>query len=146
MKKRTQNYYLYMYMSMCRCDARLQAMPNSYYWKQFRSRDLSFNLFPVGSHSLGHVICLLIYFRLAAMLLNILKSISMFILLPLTLSSGAYYFSLFFNSTYPVNYIAKEIFWAEIYRGRLLFRAETYRGRSFFRGETRRFNDCPFFK
>jgi hypothetical protein len=35
--------------------------------------------------SLGHVICLLIYFRLAAMLLNILKCISMFILLPLTL-------------------------------------------------------------
>ena len=55
-----------------------------------RSRDLSFDLFPVGSHSLGHVICLLIYFRLAAMLLNILRSISMFILLPLTLPSGAY--------------------------------------------------------
>ena len=35
--------------------------------------------------SLGHVICLLIYFRLAAMLLNILKCISMFILLPLML-------------------------------------------------------------
>ena len=50
------------------------------------SRDLSFNLFPVGSHSLGHVICLLIYFRLAAMLLNILKCISMFILLPLTIN------------------------------------------------------------
>ena len=49
-----------------------------------------FNSFPVGSHSLGHVICLLIYFRLAAMLLNILKCISMFILLPLTLPSGAY--------------------------------------------------------
>ena len=61
------------------------------YWRQFRSRDLSFNLFPVGSHRLGHVICLLIYFRLAAMLLNILKCISMFILLPLTLSSGAYH-------------------------------------------------------
>ena len=59
------------------------------YWRQFRSLDLSFNLFPVGS-SLGHVICLLIYFRLAAMLLNILKCISMFILLPLTLHSGAY--------------------------------------------------------
>jgi hypothetical protein len=55
-----------------------------------RSRDLSFDLFPVGSHSLGHVICLLIYFRLAAMLLNILKCISMFILLPLTLPSGSY--------------------------------------------------------
>ena len=54
------------------------------YWRQFRSRDLSFNLFPVGIHSLGHVICLLIYFRLAAMLLNILKCISIFILLPLT--------------------------------------------------------------
>ena len=63
-----------------------------FYWRQFRSRDLSFNLFPVGSHSLGHMICLLIYFRLAAMLLNILKCISMFILLPLTLPSGAYYF------------------------------------------------------
>jgi hypothetical protein len=55
-----------------------------------RSRDLSFDLFPVGSHSLGHVICLLIYFRLAAMLLNILKCISMFILLPLTLPSGVH--------------------------------------------------------
>jgi hypothetical protein len=42
---------------------------------------LSFNLFPVGSHSLGHMIFLLIYFQLAAMLLNILKCISMFILL-----------------------------------------------------------------
>ena len=40
--------------------------------------------------SLGHVICLFIYFRLAAMLLNILKCISMFILLPLTLPLGAY--------------------------------------------------------
>jgi hypothetical protein len=39
--------------------------------------------------------------------------------------------SLFFNSTYPVNYIAKEIFWTEIYQGRLLFRAEIYRGRLF---------------
>jgi hypothetical protein len=28
------------------------------------------------------------------------------------------YFSLFFYSTYPVNSIAKEIFWAVIYRGR----------------------------
>jgi len=44
-------------------------------------------------------------------------------------------FSLFFNSTYPVNYIAKEIFWAEIYRGRLFFRAEIYRGRLFFRAD-----------
>ena len=52
------------------------------YWRQFRSHDLSFNLFPVGCNSLGHVICLLNYFRLAAMLLNILKCISMFILLP----------------------------------------------------------------
>ena len=34
------------------------------------------------------------------------------------------YFSLFFNSTYPVNSIAKEIFGAEIYRGRLFFRAD----------------------
>ena len=57
---------------------------------EFRSHDLSFNLFPVGNHSLGHMICLLIYFRLAAMLLNILKCISMFILLPLTFPSGAY--------------------------------------------------------
>jgi hypothetical protein len=48
------------------------------------------NLFPVGSHNLGHMICLLIYFLLAAMLLNILKCISMFILLPLTFPSGAY--------------------------------------------------------
>jgi hypothetical protein len=40
--------------------------------------------------SLGHVIFLLIYFRLAAMLLNILKCISMFILLPLTLPFGAH--------------------------------------------------------
>ena len=40
--------------------------------------------------SLGHVIGLLIHFRLAAMLLNILKCITMFILLPLTLPSGAY--------------------------------------------------------
>ena len=31
MKKRTQNYYLYMYMSMRRCDARLSAVPNPYY-------------------------------------------------------------------------------------------------------------------
>ena len=30
MKKSTQNYYLYMYMSMRRCDARLQAVPNPY--------------------------------------------------------------------------------------------------------------------
>jgi hypothetical protein len=41
--------------------------------------------------SLGHVLCLLIYFRLAAMLLNILKCISMFLHLPLMLPSGAYY-------------------------------------------------------
>ena len=34
------------------------------------------------------------------------------------------YFSLFFHSTYPVNSIAKEIFWAEIYRGRLFFMAD----------------------
>jgi hypothetical protein len=33
------------------------------------------------------------------------------------------YFSLFFNSTYPVNSIAKQIFWAEIYRCLLFFRA-----------------------
>ena len=55
----------------------------SSFFSLHRSRDLSFNLFPVGSHSLGHMICLLIYFRLAVMLLNILKCISMFILLPL---------------------------------------------------------------
>ena len=30
MKKRTQNYYLYMYMPMRRCDARLYAVPNPY--------------------------------------------------------------------------------------------------------------------
>ena len=41
------------------------------------------------------------------------------------------YFSLFFNSTCPVNSIAKEIFWTEIYRGRLFFRTEIYRGRHF---------------
>ena len=50
-------------------------------------------------------------------------------------------FPLFFNPTYPVNSIAKDIFWAEIYRGRLflgpryigttIFRAEIYRGRLF---------------
>ena len=32
MKKRTQNYYLYMYISMHKCDARLQAVPNPYYF------------------------------------------------------------------------------------------------------------------
>ena len=31
MKKRTQNYYLYIYMSMRRCDDRLQAVHNPYY-------------------------------------------------------------------------------------------------------------------
>jgi hypothetical protein len=41
------------------------------------------------------------------------------------------YFSLFSISTYPVNSIAKEIFWAEVYRGRLFIRAEIYRGRHF---------------
>ena len=42
--------------------------------------------------SLGHMIkiCLLIYFWLAAMLLNILRCISTFILLPLMLPSGGY--------------------------------------------------------
>jgi hypothetical protein len=45
------------------------------------------------------------------------------------------YFSLFFNSTYSFNSIAKEIFWAEIYRGRLFCRAEIYRGRHFFRAD-----------
>ena len=53
---------------------------------------MSFNLFPVGSHSLGHVICLLIYFRLAAMLLNILKCISMFILLPFAIICQSLYY------------------------------------------------------
>ena len=54
--------------------------------------------------SLGHVICLLIYFRLAAMLLNILKCISMFILLLLTLSNILIVLLLNFNSftTYPL--------------------------------------------
>jgi hypothetical protein len=42
---------------------------------------------------------------------------------------------LFFNSTYPVNSIAKEFCWAEIYRGRLFIRAEIYRGRLFFRAD-----------
>ena len=42
---------------------------------------------------------------------------------------------LFFNSTYPVNSIAKDIFWAEIYRRRLFFRAEIYRRRLFFRAD-----------
>jgi hypothetical protein len=51
--------------------------------------------------------------------------------------------SLFFHSTYPVNSIAKEIVWAEIYRGRLFLRAEIYRGRLFIRGKTRRSNCCP---
>ena len=41
--------------------------------------------------SLGHVICLSIYFRLAAMLLNILKCISMFILLPLLNTNIPFY-------------------------------------------------------
>jgi hypothetical protein len=36
--------------------------------------------------------------------------------------------SLFFNSTCPVNSIAKEIFWAEIYWEQLFSRAEIYRG------------------
>ena len=45
------------------------------------------------------------------------------------------YVSLFFNSTYPVIYIAKEIFWVEIYRGRLFLRAEIYRGRLFVRAD-----------
>jgi hypothetical protein len=34
------------------------------------------------------------------------------------------YFSLFSISTCPVNSIAKEIFWAEIYRGRLFLGAK----------------------
>ena len=41
------------------------------------------------------------------------------------------FFSLFSISTYPVNSIAKEIFWADLYRRRLFFRAEIYRGRLF---------------
>jgi hypothetical protein len=44
-----------------------------------------------------------------------------------------------------VNSIAKEIFWAEIYRGQL-FLGPRYIGGDFFRGETRRSNDCPYFK
>ena len=45
------------------------------------------------------------------------------------------YFSLFFNSTYPVNSIAKEIIWVEIYRGRL-FLGPRYMGDDFFLGPT----------
>jgi hypothetical protein len=47
--------------------------------------------------------------------------------------SWLFFFVLQFD--YPVNSIAKEIFWAEIYWGRLLFRAEIYRGRLFFRAD-----------
>ena len=43
--------------------------------------------------------------------------------------SWLFFFVLHFD--YPINSIAKEIFWAEIYRGRLFFRAEIYRGRLF---------------
>jgi hypothetical protein len=48
--------------------------------------------------SLGHMICLLIYFWLAAMLLNILKCISsnLFILLPLTLLFFFFRFAQYF--------------------------------------------------
>jgi hypothetical protein len=42
---------------------------------------ISYSHIVYTGYRLGHVICLLIYFRLAAMLLNILKCISMFILL-----------------------------------------------------------------
>jgi hypothetical protein len=36
------------------------------------------------------------------------------------------------NSTYPVNSIAKEIFWAETYRGRIIFLGPRYIGDDFF--------------
>ena len=42
-------------------------------------------------------------------------------------------FPLFFNPTYPVNSIAKDIFWAEIYRGRL-FLGPRYIGDDYFQG------------
>jgi hypothetical protein len=57
--------------------------------------------------------------------------------------SSSFSFSFPFNSTYPVNSIAKEIFGprfigddfflkADIYRRRLFFRVDIYRGRLFF--------------
>jgi hypothetical protein len=42
---------------------------------------------------------------------------------------------LFFNSTYPVNYIAREIFWAEIYRESLFLGPRYIGDDSFFRAD-----------
>jgi hypothetical protein len=83
LKKNRLEVYCSVFLLFSRCiDYFICYSRIVYIGDSFKSRDFSFNLFPVGNHSLGHVICLLVYFRLAAMLLNILKCISMFILLP----------------------------------------------------------------
>jgi hypothetical protein len=53
---------------------------------------ISYSHIVYTGYRLGHVICLLIYFRLAAMLLNILKCISMFILLLFAISCQSLYY------------------------------------------------------
>jgi hypothetical protein len=66
MKKKSTRVVLFCICSFFSLHRSLYLLlANCLYWRLFRSRDLSFNLFPVGSHSLGHVICLLIYLRLA---------------------------------------------------------------------------------